>query len=326
MSLGHVRRATFLCPAMLTGGPEAIHQAAQVLTEQGVPTDIAYYGEGASLHLEDGQLLVTPPPDNPCLAAYARYEPVVCRRILLRRQHLVVLPEAIAFQAAPFSRATVAVWWLSVDNGSVPADLFARRAFFADRALTHFTQSEYAADFLRAQGVTRSYPLGDYTDPAFTELTPAGPNPDPVVAHNPAKGAGLAEAFFTGDPAAVALPLRGMSKDGIGEALRRARVYVEFGHLPGKDRLPREAAAAGAVVFVRRLGAGRFAGDFPLPDFYRFDEADVASGELSRRVAEVQADPAPHWAAQAGFRNRIRGERAELADQFRVIRGRRTAA
>jgi hypothetical protein len=326
MSLGHITRATFLCPALLTGGPEAIHQAAQALNEQGVRADIAYYGAGASLHFDDGQLLVTPPPDNPCLTAYAHYEPVVCRRILLRRHHLVVLPEAIAFQTAPFSRATVAVWWLSVDNGAVPADLFARKAFFADRDLVHLAQSAYAADYLRSQGVTRTYPLGDYTDPAFTEVAPSGPNPDRVVAHNPAKGAELAAAFFAGDPAAVPLPLRGMTKEGIGAALRRARVYVDFGHLPGKDRLPREAAAAGAVVFVRRLGAGRFAEDFPVPDHFRFDEADVASGELARRVAEVQADPAPHWAQQEDFRARIRAERSELADQLRAIRGRRSAA
>ena len=117
-----------------------------------------------------------------------------------------------------------------------------------------------------------------------------------------------------------------MTKDAVGGALRRARVYVDFGHLPGKDRMPREAVAAGAVVFVRRRGAGVNAEDFPVPDFFRFDDDDVASGELHRRVAAVLADPAPHWAQQEFFRERVRGERAELEEQLRVIRGLRPAA
>jgi hypothetical protein len=208
----------------------------------------------------------------------------------------------------------------------IPGDVFARKAFFADRTLTHLTQSAYAADFLRAQGVGTSYPLGDYTDPAFTALAPTAPNPDAVVAYNPAKGADLAGAFFGAHPEQTGLPLRGMTKDGIREALSRARVYVDFGHLPGKDRLPREAAAAGAVVFVRTLGAGRFPEDFPIPDFFRFDESDVVSGGLHRRIEAVQADPAPHWADQEAFRDRIRAERSELEHQLLVIRGRRSAA
>lgn len=326
MTIGFVKRVTFLCPGVLTGGPEAIHQAAQLLNEQGLPADIAYYGSGANLHFDGGELRCTPPPENPCLTAYAKYEPVVCRKILLRRHHLIVLPEAIAAEAAPFQRASVAIWWLSVDNGLVAADAPRRRSFFADRSIRHFTQSQYAAEFLRQQGVTVSYPLGDYTDPEFTSYVPAGPNPEPTLAYNPAKGADLSAQFFTAHAEHTGLPLRGMTKAEIVAAMRRTMLYVDFGHLPGKDRLPREAAASGAVVFLRKRGAGQFYEDFPVPDFFRFDEDDVASGELARRVAAVQADPALFWAQQQTFRDRIRGEREELADQLRALRGESRAA
>lgn len=326
MTIGYVKRVTFLCPAVITGGPEAIHQAAQLLTEQGLPTDIAYYGGDGRLHFDGGELLITPPSENPCLAAYAKYEPAVCRKVLLRRHHLVVLPETLATQARPFQRASVAIWWLSVDNALPGVDAATWRTLFADRDLKHFTQSAYAADFLRRNGVRSSYPLGDYTDAAFTSIVPDAPNPEPGLAYNPAKGADLADAFFAASPDLRGVPLRGMAKAEIVAALRNTMVYVDFGHLPGKDRLPREAAASGAVVFVRKLGAGRFGEDFPIPDFFRFDEDDVASGELRRRVAQVQADPDAFWVQQEDLRATIRGERATLRDQLLALRGRERAA
>jgi|tagenome__1003787_1003787.scaffolds.fasta_scaffold20699693_1 hypothetical protein len=326
MSLSYVKRATFLCPALLTGGPEAIHQAAQVLGEQGVPADIAYYGPGSSFRFEDGQVLVDPVTENPCLAAYGKYEPVVCRRFLLRRHHLVVVPEVLAAHAARFTRATVAIWWLSVDNGLRSVLEGGGRALLQNRELKHLHQSAYAAAFLRGNGVLTSHALGDYTDPEFTSYLPASPNPDAGLAYNPAKGADLAAAFFAQHTALRDVPLRGMSKAEVVETLRRTMIYLDFGHFPGRDRLPREAAASGAVVFLRKLGAGAHAEDFAVPDFYRFDEDDVASGELFRRVTAVQADPARFWAEQASFREGIRGERAALADQLLALRGQRRAA
>jgi hypothetical protein len=326
MTLGHIKRVTFLCPPLITGGPEAIHQTAQLLNQQGMPADICYYGGDAEMAFDGGTVECRPPSDNPCLTAYAKYEPVVCRKFLLRRHHLVVLPEPLAAEIRPFQRASVAIWWLSVDNGTVPADAQRRRAFFADRSIRHFAQSAYATEFLRKQGVADSYPLGDYTDPEFTSFLPLGPNPDTALAYNPAKGTELSTPFFAAHPELSGLPLRGMTKAEVVAAMRRTMVYVDFGHLPGKDRMPREAAASGAVVFLRKLGAGRFYDDFPVSDFYRFDEDDVASGELARRVAAVQADAATYWQEQELLRERIRGEREALADQLRALRGLQRAA
>jgi hypothetical protein len=85
--------------------------------------------------------------------------------------------------------------------------------------------------------------------------------------------------------------------------------------------MPREAAACGAVVFVRARGAGRFIEDFPLPDFYRFDEGDIGSGELHRRVAAVYADPERYWIEQESFRTAVRWEKTVFYDEVRKLLG-----
>jgi hypothetical protein len=326
MIVKHMKRVTFLCPAMTTGGPEAVHQAAQVLNEQGTTSDIAYYGGDGSVAINDGRLTCVPPTENPCLTAYADYRPVVCTSALLRPHHLIVLPEVLAGHRSLFGRATVAIWWLSVDNVFVALDQAAVRSVLTDRSLKHLHQSAYAADFLRSEGVSSSLQLEDFTTTEFTEHEPTGPSSDPAIAYNPAKGADLAKAFFSAHPQMSEVPIQGMSRTDAAATLRRTLLYVDFGHLPGKDRLPREAAASGSVVFLRKLGAGRFHEDFPVPDFFRFAEDDVVSGELFRRITAVQQDPRTFWDQQQALRDAVRSERAGLADQVRALRGRKAPA
>jgi hypothetical protein len=319
--LKHMKRVTFFCPAVTTGGPEAIHQASHALNQEGLPSDIAYYGPGGTLLVKEGRLDVVPPSDNPCTAAYAEYEPVTCHSALLRPHHLIVLPEVLAGQQDSFGRAAVALWWLSVDNSPAATDPSVRRAVTASRSVKHLHQSAYAAEFLGRLGVSSS-PLGDFTTAEFTSHRSTGPNADPAIAYNPAKGADLASEFFSAHPDLVQQPVRGMSRVETATMFRRTMLYIDFGHLPGKDRLPREAAASGSVVFLHDRGAGHHHGDFPVPDFFRFTEADVRSGGLHERVREVQRDPEPFWQEQTLLREGILAERAELVSQVRHLRGR----
>ncbi len=326
MSLRSIKRVTFFCPTEPTGGPEAIHQASQAFNAQGLPSDIVYVGNDSHLGMEHGRMTYRPPTVNPSLEAFRAYDPVVSRGAVMRRQHLIVLPEVYAAHFGVFRGAGVAIWWLSVDNVFVSSDEFTRRALFSSTGVRHWHQSAYAQDFLRRQGIPTSMPLADYTTPEFTAREPTGPNAATAIAYNPVKGGELSSAFFSRYPEHRPAPIQGMSKSQIVDLLRTTRVYVDFGHLPGKDRLPREAAASGAVVFVRRTGAGAFAEDFPLPEDFRFDDADVTSGELARRVAAVQADPTVAWGAQAGYRRSVLTERDALFGQVSSLIGRRRAA
>jgi hypothetical protein len=48
-------------------------------------------------------------------------------------------------------------------------------------------------------------------------------------------------------------------------------VYIDFGHHPGKDRMPREAAAAGCCIITSRSGAAGNDLDTPINGRYKFE-------------------------------------------------------
>ncbi|MFC6777298.1 hypothetical protein [Methylobacterium gregans] len=238
--------------------------------------------------------------------AYDKYCPVPAERFALTSDHLVVLPEVLAHLHRAYAPAQAAVWWLSVDNAfherAALLNEKVRLELFADRGLRHWAPTFYAREFLRRQGVPEIAMLSDHVDDQFTTWQPEGPGPDAVVAYNPRKGGELAAAFFARHPDLTPRPITGLDRRGVWAAFRRARVYVDFSHFPGREFMPREAAASGAVIFVRNRGAAQFYDDYPLPDAYRFTDAALEDGSLYARVSAALAEPESHWLVQESLR------------------------
>lgn len=311
------------CPEYLNGGCEALHQLGHQIARHGGSAHMAYYGPYSSLEL-NGDVLRCHLAASPVRDYFARYQPTPLHETQLGPNTLLLLPEVLSKLAATSDdRYQRALWWLSVDNAieqnRALLDPGYRRQVFADTGLRHFHQSDYACTFLRANGATNYHALSDYTDPDFIRRSlDAAENP-PIseranrICFFPNKGAALAARFIDGRDALQQtvqfLPIRGMSKPQVRDALFGARLYLDFGNHPGKDRVPREAAIAGAIVLLHAVGAAACFPDHPLPAAYRFTEHDIASGDLHRKVAAILDQPDAHFAAQRIYREAILHER-----------------
>lgn len=308
-----------LCPEVPTGGPEALHQLGYQIARHGGAARMVYYAPYSRIEV-NGDMLRCHAAASPMPAHFAQYQPQVLGETRLGPTTMVVFPEPLAKLAATASPLYQrAVWWLSIDNAlpQNPELLEAetRGSLFADPSLIHLYQSDYARQFLAANGAAQFFPLSDYTDPQFIHRSLVGSDTAPIEARRdvvcffPTKGAERAARFLAG---ATALrhridfvPIRDMTKAQVRDTLFGARIYLDFGHHPGKDRVPREAAIAGAVVLLHAAGAANCFLDHPLPPAYRFTEDDIASGELHRRVNAILDDPAAHFAAQRLYRQAI---------------------
>jgi hypothetical protein len=230
-------------------------------------------------------------------------------------QTLLVFPEVMAQQAFSFRSASLrAIWWLSVDNAlkynPQLRDVDSRVQFFAEPSVAHFFQSQYAAQFLLANRAKKCVPMSDFVDRAFFVSRGSWDAPQrPLICFLPRKGGELAAAFLsTLDMNAQefeALALANMSRTAVREALSRATVYIDFGHHPGKDRVPREACAAGAIVMLNRQGAAQFFLDHPLDEEYLFDADEVTSGALATRLRAIVRNPLQHISRQELYRQMV---------------------
>jgi len=312
--MSRIHKVLILCPLAITGGPEAMHQLAGTLCQAGVDAWLMYYGgphQGRVL-LRAGHIEGTHSNEEQTPECYRQYGARIATTCALHESLCVVVPEVLQQKIESLKPAQVGLWWLSVDNALVagrPMAEPARRKNWLKSIPLHFTQSAYASAFLDAHGQQAHWMLTDYTDPEFTQTLPALGDRRRQILHNPRKGGPLAEQLKLHMPDWVFVPLQNYSKSQVRRLMQESRYYIDFGHHPGKDRLPREAAASGCLVMTLRAGAAQFFEDVPIDSVYKFTKDEVHQGQLSASLQKIDLDFASHWQAQHRYRSRIRHEK-----------------
>ncbi len=89
--------------------------------------------------------------------------------------------------------------------------------------------------------------------------------------YNPRKGYEVTSKLISRYSDITWIPLQGFTRDGMAERMRTAKVYIDFGYHPGKDRIPREAAMCGCCVITNRQGSARNDIDVPILPEFKFD-------------------------------------------------------
>ena len=287
------------CPGnATTAGPEAIHQLVSDLIRLGQPAAVVYF--------PFDQTFETAP-------AYRKYAVPVARYRDLAGD-LIVFPEIVTTYALKVRHADAAIWWMSVNNftcvryGHPWRDKIRYFKYFlkglrpwggvaALKHLRHFAQSHYALDFLASQNVRAemlSDPIPVYTTQQYLD-TLAGKLPQAVrenrILFNPHKGAKITARLRAAYANWEFMPLVGYGREQLAEIFLGAKLYIDFGHHPGKDRLPREAAIHGCCVITGRYGSAGNAVDLPIPETYKLDEKrDGFVAEFGSRVRKILDD------------------------------------
>jgi len=244
---------------------------------------------------------------------------------------VVVVPETGTLQLLEWRHATRAMWWLSVEHFLMRSEAM-RQSQQAERSpldfvfdprfgVVHLAQSEYARQWVAARGGD-SLMLTDYVRDEIVDRARAlrGGAKDDIVAYNPKKGLEFTRQLMAASPPHIHwVAIENMSPAEVAQLLGRAKVYVDFGPHPGRDRIPREAALCGCVVITNTQGSAGNAVDVPLPEGYKFDERHPLTVPLvMQRIQQAIADHGALSAAFAPYRQWIEDQRRAFFDEVFV--------
>lgn len=280
----------------ISGGPELLHQLSAALTECGAESYLVYYDA-------KGNFMDTPAP-----LPYQKYNTQTEWRTerIDSPNSIVVLPE-IAF---PFilklHQVKPVFWWLSVNgytSGRFVQEFYDQEGldplhFPEHPEWQHLVQSMYAMDFVKNElhvPEQKILYLSDYLNDEFLDASAqTNESKENLVVYNPAKGKETLQAVIGDNQDISWCPIENMTRQEVHALLLRAKVYVDFGAHPGKDRIPREAAISGCCVITGRFGAANYYVDLPIPDTYKFEDPANQREDILNLIHSIFTDYQSH--------------------------------
>ena len=276
-----------------TGGVELGHQLVDYLAKRSMPVYAVYIYNGGIV------------PDAEVPEPYRKYRITICNSIEDNAENMIVIPETMQEMAREFHHAQMAFWWMSVDNftcrylsaspfqwskekslwrnikknvhialSMLPLASMDILCYFRknkDR-MVHLYQSEYAHQYILTHRLGHCEKLSDYINPdLFPKKAIDRAAKKDIVLYNPAKGYEFTQKIMAACPGIEFVALRGMSRAQLSEIMDKAKLYIDFGSFPGKDRLPREAVLHDCCIITGKLGASAYYEDVPIDEAYKFD-------------------------------------------------------
>ena len=324
MKLYSDSKVYILCPGNLqTGGPELAHQFTSTLTSFGVQSYMFYYESSIPLNRAD-----------PVHDVYKKYHVPYTFEVEDKPHNILIIPEGateLLYNAKKIQRV---IWWMSVDNYlshlvqkfdshlKKPLNKALKKFFYfnkEDSNITHFVQSEYARRFLKLNEISANkiYMVEDYLNQAFLsramqiDLT----KKENIVVYNPKKGFEVTEQLIKLAPDINWRPIENMTPEQVQELLAQAKVYIDFGNHPGKDRIPREAAISGCVVIVGKRGAAANDIDINIPDEFKFD-GQATTQDIINKIRKVFENFSAAYEKQAAYRTRILDDKNRFTNEI----------
>lgn len=263
-----IKKIYVACPAYIkTGGTELLHQLVYEVSKYR-PCSIYYL----NCHAKNP----TPLEFQKYVNDYVTHIPYAD----INKENIIIIPETATEMLYRYPEMKCIIWWLSVDNFKREEKDFldviirewgkSKFSFyrFHNKCL-HLVQSQYAMDYLKRHGIKKQAIcfLSDYINTEYYNCH--NKERENIILYNPKKGTEFTQMIMQAAKDMRFIPIINMSNMEVINLMQRAKVYIDFGNHPGKDRIPREAALQGLCVITGKDGAAQNMVDVPIKKSFK---------------------------------------------------------
>ena len=257
------------CPDSYTGGPFALLQLNNAINSLGETSEIVF------ANLVSGE---TYNPDNQSLEIKYKRIPNLnidglpynlCYKY--NKNDVTIIPEIfheIIIKLAKAGFKNRIFWWLSWDNGPISyLNKFEYEHHLKNSK--HIFQSRYAQKEAERYGYKGSI-VSDYT---FFDNSKINKKYEKTidVCYFPRKAVGAEKIINQLKSNFIVKEIDGLMHNQVLEILMKSKFFIDFGPLPGKDRIPREAVLYDCIPILRNIGAARYLEDFNISKYLKLD-------------------------------------------------------
>lgn len=268
-------------PKKATGGPEALHQLGYILNSLGF----------------NAKMLYSKYKTDPVHPFYKNYNVPYTMSIKDSVDNVIIIPESMTNLIAKYPLSQKKIWWLSLDfyeilmNSREKKKNWIRKLlvpykhteyrFEPNKTVTHWYQSRRTKEFLLTKKLDNEIAyLCDYVTELFFENLPETFSKENIITYNPKKGLDKIQNYITLLPQYKWIPLSGMSREEMRDTLRKAKLHIDFGYFPGRDKIPREALISGVCLLTGREGTSAYKEDLGIPEKYKLHENEITTDKI----------------------------------------------
>lgn len=241
---------------------------------------------------------------NPVPVKYSHYNVRYGDNVENELNNWVIYPEVWTEKIHTFNNIKKAIWWLSVDNNH------GKFTEWGNEEIYHIYQSFYAQNYVIKNGVKNHFYINDYISKTYLENEYSIEDKENFVLYNPVKGKEFTDQIIQNNPNVKFVPIQNLNEEGIINLLKKAKVYIDFGHHPGRDRIPRESAHLGCCVITNNRGSAGFYDDVVIPSKYKVDNIELVN-EILKNCFEDYGDEIKNFQS---YRDIIKKQKELLND------------
>ncbi|MGC3978998.1 MAG: hypothetical protein QM751_12720 [Paludibacteraceae bacterium] len=207
----------------------------------------------------------------------------------IAQDNILVAAESSTIMFNGFRRIQKHIWWLSVNwLDYQPARSKALFKYKIKRLLgvknpplngcdfkledcVHVCGSKYAYEYVQSIGIKNPQYLVEPISKQFLAANEVSDfERDNVVLYNPAKGSAVMNLLLD-DKTFQFKALTKMTPDELTDAYKKAKLYIDFGHFGGPERMPKEAVYFGCSILVGNRNAAANDFDVAIPTKYKIN-------------------------------------------------------
>lgn len=289
-----------------SGGAELSHQLCFVINEISDVNARICYVETAEKDIKKSF-----PIDEKVISNYEVYRTNHVKNFdeIDREDSLVIVPEGLTLCVEVIQNARIALWWMSVDNYLVSTNE-QNISLLKQKVLYHFVQSKYAEEYVKQKfDFPQIYPLSDYINDLHGQfIFPENYRKNQIL-YNPQKGKECVNKLIEMLPDYDFIPLFGLTTEEMIVLMQYSKLYIDFGNHPGKDRIPREAAANGCCIITNKKGSAKYFEDIPIDDKYKIEDPLSQIDYFKNLVDDIFENYEMHFMAFENYRKWIKEEK-----------------
>lgn len=313
-------------PYYFSGGPLALHQLAYQLRKNSYNA-VIYYDKKVK--------------DDPVHENFKKYDIPYTFKINDDSDNVLIISEFNTTILYKYTLINKVIWWLSVDNyfkghnflqlsftKKLLLSLKFLRIFDLENEehrksdILHLAQSKYAYEYLKNKGIKNLYYLHCYLEERFNNIKYDLNAKKDIIVFNPKKGIELTRRIIERleNKEISFVPIQNMSITEVQKILLQAKVYIDFGNHPGRDRFPREAALHGCSIITNKKGSAKNNEDVNIPEEYKFEgETEQDLNNISELILAIIKDHKSHHEHFSEYRKTITKDEKRFQNEIQQL-------